>query len=94
MQDLDIVARVVKQLAGPGVRFSEMRRYQCEISIVQSPQQIIQRAIAGPDSHVTSRQHDKLPIPGRTIISFDRTHMFTSGQTVERPCGGFRSGTG
>jgi hypothetical protein len=62
MDDADVVAGVVKQLIGRGLFGHKVRRDQGKITRAQSPQQIVERPVAGIRHWSRSRGHFKVPM--------------------------------
>jgi hypothetical protein len=63
VDDLDIVAGIIEQIAGPGLLVHEMRRNQCKVAGAEPPQQVVEWPSDVFRSVSTSRCHPEVPLP-------------------------------
>ena len=93
VDDFDIVAGIVKQVAGLGLLVGEMRRNQRKVAGAEPPQQIVERTLDAIQSMSLLRCHPQSPHrPVLTITRSYRSAVCTSAQTPKVRCVGFPKG--
>jgi hypothetical protein len=60
MNDLDIVAGIIKQLVGAGLLMREEGLDQGKVAGIQPPQQVVERPIAAVSPFSLSRRHPEM----------------------------------
>jgi hypothetical protein len=63
VDDLDIVARIIKQVVGLGLFMREMWRDQSKVTGAELPQQVVERPSDVVRNVSKSRCHPEVPLP-------------------------------